>query len=107
MLLSFPLFPLALRSPSKAIPSEQRCEAFLYLIHRFLETPGLAAADFHQRLPAEQRLHLDRRDCSEENIDNPEETQFAAEMKSFRDAFVEKCKAEDANKAPGSAFGGD
>ncbi|KAK9897574.1 hypothetical protein P389DRAFT_58571 [Cystobasidium minutum MCA 4210] len=96
---------------TNTIPSEQRSQAFLYLVHRFLETPELVASDFangEAKLPSDQLLDLSRRDCSEENQDTSEEVGFAEKMQKFREDFIEKYKAEElANAAFTASAGGD
>lgn len=81
------------RSPKNTIPSIQRSQAFLWLVHRFLETPELVASDFangEARLPEDQLLNLTRQDCSNENVDPEEELAFGLEMQRNRDEFVER-----------------
>lgn len=80
------------------IPSTQRSQAFLWLVHRFLETPELVATDFangETKLPPDELLHLTREDCTNENVDTYEEILFGAEMQKFREDFAERCKTEE------------
>lgn len=93
---------------TNTIPSEQRSQAFLWLVHRFLETPELVAVDFangEAKLPSDQLLKLSRQDCSDENVDPPEELEFAEKMQTFREEFIEKYKAEEIANAAFSASG--
>lgn len=96
------------RDVTNTIPSEQRSQAFLWLVHRFLETPELVAVDFangEAKLPSDQLLNLSRQDCSNENVDPPEEMEFAEKMQKFREEFIEKYKAEEIANAAFSASG--
>lgn len=82
-----------------------RSQAFLYLVHRFLEQPELAAADFADglnKLSASQLLVLDRTDCSTENADTAEELAFGIRMKILREDFLEKYRAEESLAASSS-----
>lgn len=95
-------------SATNTIPSEQRAQSFLYLVHRFLETPELVASDFangEAKLPPDQLLELTRRDCSDENQDTDEELEFARKMQAFREDFMEKYKAEELANVALSASG--
>ena len=89
---------MILLSLKHAIPSDQRAHAFLWLVHHFLERPDQIVTDFMNgdaKLPADQIIILERKDCSSENIDPPEELQFAKDMKDTRETCLEKYRVED------------
>lgn len=95
-------------SATNTIPSEQRAQSFLFLVHRFLETPDLVASDFangEAKLPPDQLLDLTRKDCSDENQDTEDELDFARKMQAFREDFMEKYKAEELANVALSASG--
>lgn len=77
-------------------------------MNRFLETPEQIIADFADpaaKLPAEELPQLQRRDCSSENVDPPEEVALGEKMHRDRQIFnekTEKLKEEAQHSAAGS-----
>lgn len=80
------------------MPSAPRATAFLSLLHRILETPTFLA-DFDTPTPPPIALSppiaLVRFDPNllPENVDTPEELQFAKEMKELRESIVKTVPA--------------
>lgn len=79
---------------NRSIPSAQRSEALIFIIHRFLEEPAVAD-DFNSpnRIGT---FTLAPSDTSQENIDTEEEKQLAEQLKAQRLKFVAELRASQA-----------
>lgn len=82
------------QSHEKSIPSTVKVYAFLWLIHRFLESDEVYN-DFKTKERVRDTFPFFTQDMSAENIDPEDELQFANDMKVVRREFLKKHKMDE------------
>jgi Ino eighty subunit 1 len=81
--------------PGKALASYERSQAFLWLMHYYLESsdgPNPFSDKFAQKHPGKAPLlrRLTEEEQAQENVDTPEEIQWGRTMSAKRNSFLQQ-----------------